>query len=446
MASSFHYFLLFIINSFLFLNSCIAKTTTQRLNALVLPITKLTSTNDIQYITQIHQRTPLVPVKLALYLGGDSLVVDCEDLGFVSSTYKPALCGSAECTFADARCNDGMCSGIERPGCHNNTCLLQGSNPFTSLGSVDEVGSDVVSVQSTDGSSPRKSVSVANFVFVCSSSTIKLGLGKGVKGIAGLGRYPISLPFQLASAHKLSAKFAICLPSSTSESKKGTLFVGEGPYVYRPNIDVSKSLIHTKLYQMPRLFLGTFRSSPESFTEYFVKVKSIKVNGIAVPLNTSLLPVKRSLNLGGTKISTTVPYTKLETSIFKAVVNAFVKAMGNIPRVKPVEPFEACFSSKNIGSTPFGPAVPKIDLMFEKRSVSWSMFGANSMVRVSDKVMCLGFVDGFDIESMRSAIIIGAHQLEDNLLEFDVANSRLGFSSSLRFGSKTTCSNFDFQI
>ncbi|KAM1380189.1 hypothetical protein ACFX2I_021950 [Malus domestica] len=69
------------------------------------------------------------------------------------------------------------------------------------------------------------------------------------------------------------------------------------------------------------------------------------------------------------------------------------------------------------------------------------MFRANSMVYVSNDVLCLGFVDGG--EKPRTSIVIGGHQLEDNLLQFDLATSRLGFSSSLLF-SRTTCGNFNF--
>jgi hypothetical protein len=43
----------------------------------------------------------------------------------------------------------------------------------------------------------------------------------------------------------------------------------------------------------------------------------------------------------------------------------------------------------------------------------------------------------------RTSIVIGGHQLEDNLLQFDLAASRLGFSSSLLF-RQTTCANFNF--
>ncbi|MCL7034335.1 hypothetical protein MKW94_002609 [Papaver nudicaule] len=62
-------------------------------------------------------------------------------------------------------------------------------------------------------------------------------------------------------------------------------------------------------------------------------------------------------------------------------------------------------------------------------------------MQVSDDVLCLGFVDGG--VNPRTSIVLGGYQLEDNLLQFDIARSRLGFSSTL-LGRQTTCSNFNF--
>lgn len=150
-----------------------------------------------------------------------------------------------------------------------------------------------------------------------------------------------------------------------------------------------------------------------------------------------------SNGVGGTKISSVNPYTVLEASIFKAVTQAFIKAAAerNITRVRSVAPFEVCFSTKNVLSTRLGASVPTIELVLQNENTVWRIFGANSMVSVSDKVLCLGFVNGG--ENPRTSIVIGGYQIEDNLLQFDLASSRLGFSSLL-YGSRTTCSNFNF--
>lgn len=159
-------------------------------------------------------------------------------------------------------------------------------------------------------------------------------------------------------------------------------------------------------------------------------------------VNTSLLSID-SNGVGGTKISSVNPYTVLEASIFKAVTNAFIRAAAkrNITRVASVAPFEVCFSNKNVLSTRLGAAVPTIELVLQNENTVWRIFGANSMVSVSDQVLCLGFVNGGD--NPPTSIVIGGYQIEDNLLQFDLATSRLGFSSLL-YGSRTTCANFNF--
>ncbi|PQQ06365.1 basic 7S globulin [Prunus yedoensis var. nudiflora] len=115
-----------------------------------------------------------------------------------------------------------------------------------------------------------------------------------------------------------------------------------------------------------------------------------------------------------------------------------------VPRVAAVEPFGACFNSTHIRKTRVGPVVPNVDFVLQSESVYWRVLATNSMVQVSKDVLCLGFVDaGLRPSNPRTAIVIGGHQLEENFLQFDLAASRLGFSSLLSSG-QTTCANFNF--
>ncbi|GMI78081.1 secreted aspartic protease 2 [Hibiscus trionum] len=399
-----------------------------RPKALVLPVSKDASTS--QYVTQIKQRTPLVPIKLTLDLGAASVWVDCEQ-DYVSSTYKPARCNSAQCNLARAK-SCGTCSDGPKPGCNNNTCSLFLTSPTAAT--FGEVSQDVVAVQSTDGKSSGKLVSASNFLFTCGSTFLLDGLPSSVTGVAGLGRSKISMPSQFSSAFSFPRKFAVCLGSS-----HGVIFFGDGPYSFLPfNIDISKSLIYTPL------ILNPVSTAPVSFnndpsTDYFIGVTGISINEKPVSLNKTLLSINKHGH-GGTKISTAAPYTVMQTSIYNAVVRAFIKEIPGIPRVQAVAPFGACFNSTGIGFTRVGPGVPIIDLDLPNKEV-WRIFGSNSMVHVKDDVLCLGFVDG-GLEPTTS-IVIGGHQLEDNLVQFDLAASRVGFSSSLLF-QRTTCANFNF--
>ncbi|KAK7303252.1 hypothetical protein RJT34_14154 [Clitoria ternatea] len=429
-ASTFLLFHTFVIIT-TFISSSLAYTTFHP-KALVLPVTRDSLTS--QYVTLLHQRTPLVPIKLTIDLSGQFLWVDCEN-GYVSSTYHPAHCHTPQCYITGSKsCRD--CS-LSRPGCNNHTCNLFPNNILTHINEVGEVALDVVAINSTNGSNPGKMVTVPNFLFTCGSTNLLKGLAKGVKGMAGLGRNQISVPSLFASAFSFHQKFAICLSSSTTST--GVLFFGDGPYVFLPSIDVSKSLMYTPLVKNPDNSAGPiFHGRPAA--EYFIGVKGIRINGENVILNTSLLTIGNE-GEGGTKISTLNPYTVMESSIYHAFVDAFAKELAHVPRVKPVAPFGLCFESKNLGSTRVGPGVPPIEFVLQGKDVVWMIFGANSLVQVSNDVSCLAFVDG-GVQATTS-IVIGGYQLEDNLLEFDLANSRLGFTSSLLF-IRTTCANFNF--
>ncbi|XP_043712842.1 probable aspartic proteinase GIP2 [Telopea speciosissima] len=400
-----------------------------RPKALVLPISKDAST--LQYLTTINQRTPRVSLNVVLDLGGQSLWVDCEQ-GYNSSSYRPARCHSSRCSLAKSN----SCSGT-------NTCGVIVDNTVTGTATTGDLGDDVVSIQSPDGSNPGRVVTVSHFLFACAPTFILKGLASTAKGMAGLGRTRISLPSQFSAAFSFHKKFAICLSSSTSASYNGVLFFGAGPYKFLPNVDVStNNLVYTKLYINPVSTASAYTSGDAS-SEYFIGVKSIKVQDKAVSLNTSLLSIQSSTGYGGTKISTVDPYTVMETSIYKAVTKAFIKAAAsrNITRVGAVSPFGVCFDLKTVHGTRLGASVPTIDLVMESESVKWSIYGANSMVQVNNEVICLGFLDGGS--NPRTSIVIGGYQLEDNLLQFDLANSKLGFSYSL-LGYQTTCSNFNF--
>ncbi|XP_022138693.1 basic 7S globulin-like [Momordica charantia] len=111
----------------------------------------------------------------------------------------------------------------------------------------------------------------------------------------------------------------------------------------------------------------------------------------------------------------------------------------NIREVDPVTPFEACFASENMEMTAAGPRVPEIELMLQSEMVGWKIQGRNSMVKVNDETLCLGFVDGGS--KPRNAVVLGGNQLEDIVLNFDMGTSMLGFSSSL-LQRKRSCSEF----
>ncbi|KAL5785450.1 hypothetical protein ACOSQ2_007842 [Xanthoceras sorbifolium] len=328
--------------------------------------------------------TPTNYMDLVIDLGGQFSWIDCDE--YNSSSYRPVHCWSPKCVAAIGKEPLGQ-------DAQKTHCALSSYNPKTDMYKIGGLGEDTMKVSTMDGSVYVSDVDMRRFSFAC-----------GVKGLlSGLAK------------------------------------VGGGPYFMHSYGEVSKLLIRTPLvinpvaHSRPPLNAKDFSSQ-----EYFIDVKGIKIDGKPVSFNTSLLSINKD-GVGGTMIRTVATYTVLHSAIYKALVTDFVKeaAARRMKRVGSMAPFGACFSSKNIVRTMTGPAVPNIDLVVKGNNTAWSIYGANSMVKIKKNVLCLGFVDGGS--TAKTSIVLGGHQLENNLLEFDLASSMLGFSSSLLFHN-TSCS------
>ncbi|CAK7341695.1 unnamed protein product [Dovyalis caffra] len=406
-----------------------------------------------QYIITAYLQTPLKLTKLLLDLGATYTWVNCDD--YISSTYKHVPCNSSIANLLGAYACFDICDSPPSPNCGNNSVLLLPDNPikpvdYTKVNRLNTALLDSFALPSAQGSLTL----IDNFIFSCARTGFLKGLAKGVTGLAALGRSNVSIPVQINKRFSSSPNcFAICL--SGSKSQPGVaLFGSKGPYNFLPGIDLSKSLVYTPLILNPLgkdSDLDNLRPSPE----YFVGLTSIKVNGKMVALNKSLLAIDGETGSGGTKISTVVPYTKLQNSIYKAFTLAFLKEAAssafNLTRTKSVKPFSVCYSASNVKNTQTGPNVPIIDLVLHRQDVVWKIFGSNSMVRITKKsvdLWCLGFVDGGVDPKVSSriggpSIVIGGQQLEDNILQFDLQSKTLGFSSSI-LSKGTNCANFNF--
>ncbi|KAL0437500.1 UNVERIFIED_CONTAM: putative aspartic proteinase GIP1 [Sesamum radiatum] len=416
---------------------------------LVTPVSKDKSTN--LYTLSIYLKTPLQLSKLHLDLSSYIPWRDCAGARYNdSSSYRPVHAKTALCKEMIPRAIS-YCYEPAHPGCANNSCGTYPENPVTREFSSGDLIQDKFALALP---APGKRVQpgpISKLLLSCFDSTISPnllpGLAGGSVGLASLGGYNHSLPAQLSKSFSSPQIFAICLPSS-SKDPGSVWFNSPGPYYFSPGeMDLSKSLTYTPLITAPRgsdTEIFYYYPSPE----YNIGLTSIKVNGRSIPLNKTLLAIDE-LGRGGVKLSSSKPYSVLETSVFQALTGAFVKEAGglNLSLIQPaVEPFKVCYAVDEKQGSGAGdhPPVPTIDLVLQSEEVFWRIDGSNSMVRVRTKnnvdAWCLGFVDGGD--APKTSIIIGGRQLEDNLLQFDLDSGRLGFTSSLLVRN-TNCSNFD---
>ncbi|KAM7466711.1 hypothetical protein LguiB_014273 [Lonicera macranthoides] len=390
-----------------------------------------------QYYTTITMSTNITNLNLVIDLGGQFTWFSCDQ--YNSPSYRPVSCGSNRCkTFKTFGCISS-CDGPKRPGCTNNTCLANVYNPYINWVYIEGFGRDRMNTPSTDGQFVLAGYDIKSYAFSCSTNSEALTkLARETIGMIGLARTKASLSRQLSLAFKLPNKFALCLPSS-SENGLGDIFIGGGPYFMRPVIqDLSKSLSTTPLLINPLSTAPVYNVGDPS-DEYFIGVKSIRIDYKVVSFNNSLLTIDEGA-IGGTKLSTRDLYTLLHDSIYRPFTAAFVKAAAakNIKRVAPVSPFEVCFSMTRANGS-----VPYVDLVMQSESVKWRFYEANSMVKVNNTVSCLAIQNAGLYP--RTAVVIGGHQLENYLLEFDLVSSNLGFSSSL-LQMNTSCSQHSYRV
>ncbi|KAK4441686.1 putative aspartic proteinase GIP1 [Sesamum alatum] len=400
--------------------------------------------NSNLYTMLIYLKTPLQPSQLHIDLGFYLPWYDCAR-HYKSSSYQPVIYNSSLCLDLDTNAY-GNCFNKPGPGCSNDTCTYFPENPVTGKGGLGEILTDKFALPTAKN--PAQLGPVSQIVLSCTFpnkySKIYRGLARGSTGLATLGRFNYSLSAQISRGSSAPWIFALCLPSS-SNATGIALFNSAGPYNFSPKIDGSKLLTYTPLILGPRgsdTKIFYWYKSPD----YYIGLTSFRVNGKVVLLNQTLLAIDE-IGFGGTKLSTSKPYTVLQSSIFKALTDAFVKESTalNLTLVKPVAPFSLCYAADKVPSTRVGPAVPAIDLVLGSDKVFWRIYGSNSMVRIKNEdvdAWCLGFVDGGDAPN--TSIVLGGHQLEDNLVQFDLERERLGFSSSLLLRG-TTCANFDFK-
>ncbi|KAF8016939.1 hypothetical protein BT93_H2207 [Corymbia citriodora subsp. variegata] len=403
---------------------------------LVFPIRKDAAVS--QYYTTLQLGTPPAAMNVVLDLAGEYTWLDCS--AYESSSYRPVHCNSSRCEAAGGLSCNG-CYGLARPGCTNDTCGVYAASPFLDVILSSDLAEDVLVLHSPDGIKYKPASKYQKFAFSClyNGAGWSKGLSKSTKGIVALARNPASLPAEFSAGLHLPHTFALCLPSfSSSGSSHGNLYVGGGPYMRPPtNQDLVKTLLRTQLLVNPVKRAPVY-SEGEPSDEYFIDVTAIEVDSALITFKSSILAINKD-GVGGTKIGTLTPYTVLHSAIFRPLVNEFTKkAMDRkIKKAAPVAPFGACFDANTVKTGPAGPNVPAIVLVL-RGDTRWRMEGANSMVRTSQGVMCLGFVDGGS--KPRTSIVIGGHQMEDILVEFDVGSSTFGFSNSLLL-QNSSCSS-----
>ncbi|CAH8389497.1 unnamed protein product [Eruca vesicaria subsp. sativa] len=379
----------------------------------VIPVFK--DTRSGLYYTNVTVGKPPIVANLVVDVRGSALWFECETLGYNSTTSTPVPCGSSACEKAKDKCS---------------TCQAYLKSELTFNTRIATLINDNVMLSYTSPSlyvAPKHAVRARIACRGYFEGMMSM-LPADTIGILGLGNSSTSFVNSLVSSYKIPFKVALCLPSKPGNNH-GSVYIGGSPYVLPPNRkDVRGLLVSTPLISNRETI-----EHGEDYN-YFIDVKSIEVNGMRLSFDHDLLSNKTG-HWGRTKIKNVIPYTLLEASIYKALVNAF---SGKAKKQKAVYPFTDCFSYKSFGGKSLlGKETPVISLVLGG-GVKWDIYGPNSLVKVKKNVVCLAFQEADEFES-KFPIEIGGYQMEDNLVEFDLEASKFSFTSSL-LRHNTSCS------
>ncbi|KAK9751068.1 hypothetical protein RND81_02G239200 [Saponaria officinalis] len=221
------------------------------------------------------------------------------------------------------------------------------------------------------------------------------GHGVDIESILPLVKHVSKHPRSNQHLTRISATSSVLL-SGLAYSARGVIGLG------RNQVGVVEQLSHTFGFSEKFLLL---HNDMILFGETTIEVSESMI----------YTPILMGNNNNGDSYHTISPYILVKSKIYKAIVNAFaMKAeMMKMSRLNPVGQFE----------------VPVIDLIMQSKMVKWRIYEHNSMVKVNYKVMCLRILDGGD--ELKASNVLGTHQLEDHLFNFDFGTLMIGFNGKV---------------
>ena len=269
-------------------------------------------------------------------------------------------------------------------------------------------------------SDPMVSVAVRKVNFKC---------GRNAEEVAGFsGVAASSLPAQVSKNAGLGRKFAYCLPSIAYIGSPDAYTKAQEITFFGRFLEVQIKYFRSNQFQRTPLIIKKKKKNQkqkngsEAEPRYAISVHNMSVGGGGWVGSVNL---SKPIELF---ISTTQPYTSLETSTYAAFRDMFRHAVAPAPTADPVAPFDTCYAANSFfdryGSQhplPVGPVL-SLDLAGD---ASWTVSAPKYFVRPSSApgVACFGFVDA----GPNKPNVLGTFQQEDSLLEFDVTRSTLAF-------------------
>jgi hypothetical protein len=350
---------------------------------LSTPIVSGTSQGSGEYFSRVGVGQPAKPFYMVLDTGSDINWLQCKPCEDCYEQSDPIFDPSSSSSYKPLSCSSQQCNSLDNGGCRGGRCLYQvqyGDGSYT----VGDFVTDTVSFGSSGA--------VNDVALGCGHNNE--GLFVAAAGLLGLGGGPLSLTSQVKAS-----SFSYCLVDRNS-GKSSTLEFNSAP----PGDSVTTALLKNSK-------MSTF---------YYIGLTGMSVGGKPLSFPSSLFEMDASGN-GGIIVDSGTAITRLRTQVYNSLRDAFVSMTKHLPSASSVALFDTCYdlSSQSVVR------VPTVSFQFSDGK-SLSLPAKNYLIPVdSAGTFCFAFAP-----TTSSLSIIGNVQQQGTRVSFDLANSRVGFSSN----------------
>ncbi|KAK7306965.1 hypothetical protein VNO77_39622 [Canavalia gladiata] len=379
-------------------------------SSLKSPLASGAATGSGQYFADLRIGSPPQRLLLVADTGSDLVWVKCSACRNCSN-HRPGSTFMARHsrTFSSHHCYDSPCRLVPHPnpnGPCNHTRIHTPCRYEYSYADGSITSGFFSKETTTFNTSSGKEAKIKNLAFGCGfriSGPSVTGLSfNGAQGVMGLGRGPISFISQLG--RKFGNRFSYCLLDYTiSPPPKSYLTIGG----YSNDV-VSRKFSYTPLLTNP--FAPSF---------YYISIESVSVDGVKLPISSSVWDIDGNGN-GGTVVDSGTTLSFLAEPAYRHVLAAFRRRVKLPPAEGPSLGFDLCVNVSGVAK----PRLPKLRFGLAGKS-TLSPPTRNYFIEAMERVMCLAVQP---VKPGSGFSVIGNLMQQGYLFEFDVDRSRLGFS------------------
>ena len=339
-----------------------------------------------EYFSRVGVGSPARQLYMVLDTGSDVTWVQCQPCADCYQQSDPVFDPSLSTSYTAVSCDSQRCRDLDAAACRNSTgaCLYE-----VAYGD----GSYTVGDFATETLTLGDSTSVSNVAIGCGHDNE--GLFVGAAGLLALGGGPLSFPSQISAT-----SFSYCLVDRDSPSASTLQFGDSG---------AGSDVVTAPLLRSPRT--NTF---------YYVGLSGISVGGETLSIPASAFAMDNS-GAGGVIVDSGTAVTRLQSSAYSALRDAFLRGTASLPRTSGVSLFDTCYDLSDRTSV----EVPAVALRFEGGG-ELRLPAKNYLIPLDGAgTYCLAFA-----ATNAAVSIIGNVQQQGTRVSFDTAKGTVGFSAN----------------